>query len=69
MFAPSKEAINTVRDWLMNSGIAGNRIVHSDTKGWYAFDATTSELEALLNTKYYTYEHSSTDEIAAACDE
>ncbi|TGO60885.1 hypothetical protein BOTNAR_0138g00120 [Botryotinia narcissicola] len=37
--------------------------------GWYAFDATTSELENLLNAQYYTYEHSSTDEIAAACVE
>ena len=69
MFAPSQETINTVRTWLVNSGIAPSRIVHSDTKGWYAFDATTSELEALLNTQYYTYEHSTTDEIAAACDE
>ncbi|ESZ95141.1 hypothetical protein SBOR_4473 [Sclerotinia borealis F-4128] len=69
MFAPSDEAIDTVRNWLVDSGIAASRIVHSDTKGWYAFDATTSELESLLNTQYYTYEHSSTDEIAAACDE
>lgn len=69
MFAPSEEAISIVRNWLVSSGIATNRIVHSDTKGWYAFDATTSELEALLHTQYYSYEHSSTDEIAAACDE
>ncbi|TGO42774.1 hypothetical protein BHYA_0005g00390 [Botrytis hyacinthi] len=69
MFAPSEETINTVRNWLVDSGIAASRIVHSDTKGWYAFDATTSELENLLNAQYYTYEHSSTDEIAAACDE
>ncbi|KAM0318569.1 hypothetical protein ACHAO8_001660 [Botrytis cinerea] len=69
MFAPSDETINTVRNWLVDSGIAASRIVHSDTKGWYAFDATTSELENLLNTQYYTYEHFSTDEIAAACDE
>ncbi|KAF7909907.1 uncharacterized protein EAF01_003625 [Botrytis porri] len=69
MFAPSEETINIVRSWLVDSGIAASRIVHSDTKGWYAFDATTSELETLLNTQYYTYEHSSTDEIAAACDE
>ncbi|KAF7935516.1 hypothetical protein BELL_1052g00020 [Botrytis elliptica] len=69
MFAPSEETIHTVRNWLVDSGIAASRIVHSDTKGWYAFDATTSELENLLNTQYYTYEHSSTDEIAAACDE
>ncbi|KAF7959745.1 hypothetical protein EAE96_001354 [Botrytis aclada] len=69
MFAPLEETINTVRKWLVDSGIAASRIVHSDTKGWCAFDATTSELENLLNAQYYTYEHSSTDEIAAACDE
>ncbi|KAI9641697.1 hypothetical protein NHQ30_009553 [Ciborinia camelliae] len=69
MFAPSEETIDTVRNWLVDSGIAASRIVHSDSKGWYAFDATSSELEALLNTQYFTYEHSSTDEIAAACDE
>jgi tripeptidyl-peptidase-1 len=69
MFAPSTEAIETVRNWLVGSGIESNRIVHSDTKGWYAFDATAGELEKLLKTQYFTYEHSSKDELAAACDE
>ncbi|PQE33518.1 hypothetical protein CJF32_00003388 [Rutstroemia sp. NJR-2017a WRK4] len=69
MFAPSMEAIETVRNWLVGSGIESDRIVHSDTKGWYAFDATAGELEKLLKTQYFTYEHSSKDELAAACDE
>jgi tripeptidyl-peptidase-1 len=69
MFAPSEKAVTDVRNWLIESGIADNRIVHSDNKGWLAFDATAEETEILLNAEYYNFEHSSAERAAVACDE
>lgn len=69
MFAPSEKAVVDVRNWLISSGIADDRIVHSDNKGWLAFDATAAEMESLLNAEYYNFEHSSADRVAVACDE
>lgn len=69
MFSPSEKAVTDVRNWLIASGIADERVVHSDNKGWLAFDATTEEMEGLLHTEYYNFEHSSADRVAVACDE
>jgi tripeptidyl-peptidase-1 len=69
MFAPSEETVAIVRDWLIESGIGKHRIVHSDNKGWLAFDGTAEEVENLFKAEYHTFEHSSGDRVAAACDE
>lgn len=68
MFAPSDETVDTVRDWLVVSGISAKRITHSDNKGWLAFDATAKETESLLHAEYHTYEHISHGHTATACD-
>ncbi|KAK0634553.1 peptidase S8/S53 domain-containing protein [Bombardia bombarda] len=52
-FQPSETAVETVTKWLADSGIAKNRITHSDNKAWLAFDATVDEAESLLHTEYY----------------
>jgi tripeptidyl-peptidase-1 len=67
-FAPTQETVDTVREWLVASGISKDRITHSDNKGWLAFDATAEEANTLLHTEYYVYEHSSTGNVMAACD-
>lgn len=69
MFMPSAEAVAAVRDWLMESGIASHRIIHSDNKSWLAFDATADEVEALLNAEYHNYEHVSGDRVVVGCEE
>ena len=69
MFAPSEKAVTDVRNWLITSGISDKRIVHSDNKGWLAFDATTEEMENLVHAEYYNFGHSSADRLAVACDE
>lgn len=69
MFSPSDKAVTDVKNWLIASGIAEERIVHSDNKGWLAFDAFSAEMEDLLHTEYYNFEHASVDRIAVACDE
>ena len=56
-FAPSKESINEVRNWLNVSGIAHHRVAHSKNQGWFAFDARSHEVESLLSTEYYEYHH------------
>ncbi|KAF2761577.1 putative protease S8 tripeptidyl peptidase I [Pseudovirgaria hyperparasitica] len=68
-FHPSNETIETVRNWLVDSGITIDRIVHTDNKAWFAFDATADEAERILHTEYYEYEDSVTGGILPACEE
>jgi len=58
-FAPSTETIRNVRTWLSSSGISPKRIIHSPGRGWLHFDATVAEMERLLKTTYWQYEHES----------
>jgi tripeptidyl-peptidase-1 len=68
MFAPGDEAVQSVKEWLSASGIEGSRVVHSDNKGWLAFDTTVEEAETLLLTEYYEHEHKSNSNIRIGCD-
>lgn len=52
-FSPPEETVETVASWLAQSGIARERITHSQNKGWLAFDATAEEAERLLHTEYF----------------
>ncbi|MCJ1408986.1 hypothetical protein MMC19_003063 [Ptychographa xylographoides] len=56
-FAPSTETVDSVRNWLVASGIASERITQSQSMGWLHFDATVAEAENLLKTEYHLYEH------------
>jgi tripeptidyl-peptidase-1 len=69
MFAPAEESVKAVREWLIMFGIHESRIVHSDNKGWIAFDATVEEAEKLLLTEYYEHEHRHSPRIRVGCDE
>ncbi|KAF8817102.1 subtilisin-like protein [Phlegmacium glaucopus] len=62
IFAPSNETISAVTNWLIDSGFAPNRLRLSANKGWLAVEATTSEVENLLNTEYHVYNHASGDQ-------
>ncbi|ROW00084.1 hypothetical protein VSDG_03559 [Cytospora chrysosperma] len=52
-FSPPEETVETVSSWLIQSGIARERITHSQNKAWLAFDATVEEAERLLHTEYF----------------
>lgn len=52
-FSPPEETVETVASWLIQSGIAKERITHSQNKAWLAFDATVEEAEMLLHTEYF----------------
>lgn len=58
-FAPSDETVDSVRSWLIASGIGEERIELGRTKGWIQVDATVEEAEQLMNTEYNVYTHMS----------
>jgi tripeptidyl-peptidase I len=68
-FAPSKVSLDSTVDWLAASGISRQRIAQSENKGWLAFDATAEELEGLLDTEFYNFEHSTQGHSTVACDD
>ncbi|KAG1812269.1 Pro-kumamolisin, activation domain-containing protein [Suillus variegatus] len=58
-FAPSAESIETVRSWLIGSGVEPHRIKLSPTKGWLEVASTVEEAESLLLADYHVYDHES----------
>ncbi|MCJ1287426.1 hypothetical protein MMC26_006777 [Xylographa opegraphella] len=68
-FAPPKETVRMVREWLTVSGIHGSRVIQSDNYGWLAFNATAVEAERLLNTEYHEHEHKHSASVRVGCDE
>ncbi|KKK13562.1 hypothetical protein P175DRAFT_0483455 [Aspergillus ochraceoroseus IBT 24754] len=69
LFAPIQEHVDAIKDWLYESGIDKSRVVHSENKGWLAFDATVEEAEQLFLTTYYEHEHMQSDRVRVGCDE
>ena len=68
IFAPSQESVDAVQAWLHRS-IHPDRITQSVNKQWLQVDASIGEVEALVGTEYYHYEHLSTGKSNIACDE
>ncbi|CAL1713696.1 unnamed protein product [Somion occarium] len=58
-FAPSVETIAAVTEWLTEAGLHKDRLRLSASKGWIEVNATTEEVEQLLDTEYHVYTHSS----------
>ena len=58
-FAPKPESIQSVKNWLYESGIDLRRVRLSGNKGWLEVNATVAEAESLLNTEYHVYQHES----------
>lgn len=56
-FAPDDNTIDTVRSWLVESGIALEKIRLTASKGWIEADVTVGEAENLLNAEYNVYAH------------
>jgi len=57
MFAPTKETVEAVKEWLHSLGIDPSRIRMSKSRIWLNFNATVSEVERLLQTEYPLYKH------------
>ncbi|KAG6845624.1 hypothetical protein H0H87_006677 [Tephrocybe sp. NHM501043] len=58
-FAPSKETIDAVVEWLSASGISTDRLRLSASKGWIDVNATVAEVEDLIKAEYHVYSHES----------
>ena len=58
-FAPSNDTIVTVADWLAEAGFEAERLHLSPSRGWLKLNATTAEVEELLQTEYHVYTHDS----------
>ncbi|KAG1804120.1 subtilisin-like protein [Suillus subaureus] len=56
-FAPKPETIETVRSWLIESGVEPHRMKLSPTKGWLEVASTVEEAENLLLAEYHVYDH------------
>lgn len=69
MFSPSQDTIETVRAWLVASGIEDNVIVHSDNKGWLAFDIPAWQAEEIFQTEYHEHVHANSGGVRVGCDE
>ncbi|KAF8964246.1 subtilisin-like protein [Flammula alnicola] len=61
-FAPSKDTIAAVTEWLVKSGFSPDRLRLSANKAWIHLNATTAEVEELLKAEYHVYTHPSGDE-------
>jgi len=68
LFAPHKDSIDSVQEWLQTSGIDSERVSQSVNKQWLQFDATAFEMEALVKTEYYHYAHYDTGKSNIGCD-
>lgn len=68
MFAPLEDTVRAVREWLTDSGIHGSRVIHSDNKGWLAFDATVEEAEKLLQAEFHEHEHMHSASVRVGCE-
>jgi tripeptidyl-peptidase I len=58
-----------VKGWLLDSGIAPGRIKLSQGLNWLQVNTTISEVQRLLKTEYFTYEHVVTGQPQIACHE
>lgn len=69
-FRPSNEAVDTVRTWLVDSGLSEDRVRLSTSGGWLHANVTIEEAERLLGTEYYVYQHSDDEDLEhIACHE
>jgi tripeptidyl-peptidase-1 len=62
-FAPSRDSINAVRSWLLESGIRPESVRMSPSNGWLEVTVGVEAAEALLQTEYHVYGHESGTEM------
>ncbi|KAK2609355.1 hypothetical protein QQS21_002136 [Conoideocrella luteorostrata] len=75
LFAPSTETIDSVKTWLVKSGIPSDKITLSKSKGWLHFETTVAKLQSLVKADYNVYnnlhsrdDHIGTDEYSLPAD-
>ncbi|KZP19252.1 subtilisin-like protein [Athelia psychrophila] len=66
-FAPSTATLHSVVDWLGSAGIAKERLRLTHNSAWVELNATTAEMENLLDTEYHLYVHEETGAEQIGC--
>jgi tripeptidyl-peptidase-1 len=61
--------VETVRTWLLASGIDPKHIVQSDNKGWIAMNIPAWKAEELFQTMYHEHEHAKSGAVRIGTDE
>lgn len=56
-FAPAPDTVSAVQGWLVDSGIAIERLGLAPSQGWIHFNATVVEMQRLIDSKYNVYRH------------
>ncbi|KAI9852854.1 MAG: hypothetical protein M1838_004413 [Thelocarpon superellum] len=56
-FAPAPETAAAVKTWLVDAGIAADRLALSQSLNWLQLNATVEEAERLLQAEYHVYQH------------
>ncbi|KDQ08487.1 hypothetical protein BOTBODRAFT_645757 [Botryobasidium botryosum FD-172 SS1] len=67
IFAPSKETVNAVKDWLRDAGVAPHRVKYNHGQGSLTLNMAVADLEELLHAEYNAYEHD-TGALHLACE-
>lgn len=68
LFNPEEDSVQTVKEWLLESGIDERRIVHSENKGWLARNIPTHDAERLSQAEYHEHEHVRTGSTKLGCN-
>lgn len=69
MFAPLQESVDAVKAWLVDAGIAAERISQSANKQWVQFDAHAEDVEDLLMADFFEFEHVASGSKSIAVDQ
>ena len=68
-FSPAEESVETVGLWLRMAGIERSRYSLSPGGNWIYLEAKVEEVETLLQTEYFIFEHALTSEAHIGCSE
>ncbi|KAF8175705.1 peptidase S8/S53 domain-containing protein [Mycena galopus ATCC 62051] len=69
IFAPADEAVAAVHEWLRGFDIPAERIALSQDRTQIEVSSFVGEIEDLLHTEYYAYEHWDTGRVTIASEE
>ncbi|KAK1981468.1 Pro-kumamolisin [Colletotrichum cereale] len=56
-FAPEQSSVDIVVNWLVDCGISRHHISQSANRQWIQFDASTRQLQSLIYSDFYIWEH------------